>query len=337
MIRNRNSRFKRRADIYDMNNPEHIDPRYDQYAKGSPSEWAEDRHPSDLWLGDSRNELNQPNMTPVQDKPWGRGQYDNKTPEPVAAPMGAPEAPVMARRRPLATRVNAVQIRRKATRCVRLAQAMLGKKASQSMLEAQAVEFMGLSDKSIFASLARLRKTGNDVDELAEKVKKVITEDDKKKTKEQEKASRHAAEETEEDEEGETEEHEESETEETEEALEAAPEVSEDVIPEAAPATGLPGQDAMPSNPVEDDMLNDLMGQDIDVELQTSPMMEEETLPAQSDVILRELFNPDTREVMAKKTVKKLGGAVKTAAKTTANDLSSLWKSEADVSDVFKY
>ena len=87
-----------------------------------------------------------------------------------------------------------------------------------------------------------------------------------------------------------------------------------------------------------------LMGEDMmDVELGAPPMMEEEVtvMPQGSDEILQHLFDPETKQVMAEKTAKKvvktLGGNVKTASQKKNSELSDLWKSDPDVSDVFKY
>jgi hypothetical protein len=106
-----------------MNNPDHAknDPKIDEYAKGSPSEWAEDVDGSDLWKKDKRNESNVPEMTTKQ------------AAEAVAA---------------------AKKLEAKAIKCIVASQRMLPG-ASDEWIEAQAADLLHLPDICVNATLAR--------------------------------------------------------------------------------------------------------------------------------------------------------------------------------------
>jgi len=358
MNRRPTSRRRRRADAYEMNS-DHRQPPYDAYAKGDPEAWAEGKHPSDLWLGEEpRDEIGmgqpKPDWGHHSDERWNEGTYDNQKSEPAMEPM------MMARR----NRKSKADIRKKAFRCVKIAKHMLAG-ASEEAIEDQAVELMTLSSKAILATLSRIRKSS--VDTKVEDTKEAKTEESKEKkvkaaltpdevttlkslmakleacdtVKGEEGLEKEGQEEEGEEEEG-GEEMEMGEVGEEGEELLDEGEAAPAPMPEgeAAPAP-MPEGEAAPA--LEDEMLEDLMGEPgLDVEMMAPPMMEEEVLPEkQYDQVLQGLFDEETGEVKAKKSsrkpVKKLGGSVKVASKDKGgSDLSTLWHSDPDVSDVFK-
>jgi len=108
------------------------DPAYDAYAKGDTSSWAEDPHPP-----------------PYPDS------------APPATPQGSGDHPAEKRASDLRRRYE-----RKAAKCIRVATAMLGRTASVSKIESQALDLMDLPDRAIHAALKRI--STNDQDEDAE-------------------------------------------------------------------------------------------------------------------------------------------------------------------------
>lgn len=113
--------LNKKADPYTMNQ-DHKQPSADAYTNGSPSEWAEDVHKPDDWKKEysggevKRNEIGMPELLDKQ----------------------------------------ASFLTKKADTCIRLAEALLGKKASENLLEDQAVAFMELPDTHLIESVARL-------------------------------------------------------------------------------------------------------------------------------------------------------------------------------------
>lgn len=110
------------------------DPDAHAYENGDTSSWAEDPHP---------------------------GPYPN-TPHPALpgteAPMGHPATdpahyfPGGAQKQAMLRAAMEV----KASKCIRIAQCLLGKKASVSVVEDQALDFMNLTDRQIQAALQRM-------------------------------------------------------------------------------------------------------------------------------------------------------------------------------------
>jgi hypothetical protein len=325
--------MKRKAnDIYDMEGTR-MQPAIDKYTKGDPSAWGEDVNHDDLWRGDTRNEMNIPNLkgdAPVAPAPG---------PMPMAPEGEGEEAPVMARREHIANQVRVAAARRKAARCCKLATAMLGKTASTEMVEDQALAFMAMSDRDIFASLSRIRKASE---------VKVADEVEEEKKEVEAPAPAPAA-----------------------EAAPApapapvAPAILAPVAPAAivdeAAAEGESVEQEMAEQADADAELSDEsmegLGEDLlgeaasdmdmldDIELNSMPVMEEETiLPQGNDTVLQALYDMESGQVLASKpkkvakTVQKLGGAVKVASqnKDVVSDLSKLWASDPDVSDSFK-
>ena len=100
------------------------DPGANDYENGDTSAWAEDPMP---------------------------GPYENA--EHPATPHEGHDHPAMKSARALRASVE-----RKAAKCIRIAQAMLGPKATTAQIEDQALDLMDLPDNQIKASLARLQK-----------------------------------------------------------------------------------------------------------------------------------------------------------------------------------
>ena len=105
------------------------DPEADAYENGNPSSWAEDPHP---------------------------GPYTNSA--HPAYPDEGPASPAY----------KAAALERKAAKCIRIASAILGRKATRIQVENKAVELMDLSDRAVNATLSRLAKAGEEAEEEAE-------------------------------------------------------------------------------------------------------------------------------------------------------------------------
>jgi hypothetical protein len=121
------------------------DPEADAYENGDTSSWAED--PT---KGPYAN--TSPPALPGTEEPQGHPATDPKHYFPAGA-----------------TKQAAVQMRKaaevKAAKCIRIAQAMLGKKASVQAIEDQALDLMSLNDRQIQAALKRVADgmTGSDL------------------------------------------------------------------------------------------------------------------------------------------------------------------------------
>jgi hypothetical protein len=352
-----NFRSRNAADIYDMGAERH-DPAADAYMRGrGPSDWAEDRHPADPWLGqEPRNELGMGELRPHTERPASGMGYDNQGAMPQ---QGMPVASRNAA-------YKSAAIRRKAFRAVKLARQLLGNKVSEQVIEDQACEFMALSDNTILASLGRVRAASQITEEVApvatpapapvatpvvaakpvakKPVAKVTVKAEDKPEEAVEEATEEAVEEAVEEVEGVEEEVAEEEipaegVEDTSD-IELEPEMGEDIIPDA-PAMG-----EAPMS-MEDEALGDLLGEDA-IEMAAPGMMPDE-MP-QSDEILKSLYDSDTHQVLAnarpktasrqpapaKKVAKKLGTVKVASARNDVSELANLWKSDPDVSDMFK-
>jgi len=117
----------------DQDHPAHqADPAYEAYKKGDPSAWAED----------------------VRKPPYAQGNppaipgYDTED-QDHPAHKEQPRVPKEARSLRAA-------VERKAQKCIRIARAMLGKKASSDTVENQALDMMDWSDSRINATLERI-------------------------------------------------------------------------------------------------------------------------------------------------------------------------------------
>lgn len=144
--------LNKKADPYTMNQ-DHKQPSADAYTNGSPSEWAEDVHTPDDWKTEysggevKRNEIGMPELLDKQ----------------------------------------ASFLTKKADTCIRLAEALLGKKASESLVEDQAVAFMELPDTHLIESVARLAQ--------AQDEQQAPAQDDAKQAQQQEESQQAPAQE----------------------------------------------------------------------------------------------------------------------------------------------
>jgi hypothetical protein len=123
------------------------DPEADAYENGDTSSWAEDPHP---------------------------GPYPNSfhpalpgTEEPMGHPATDPAHYFPAGVTKQASRQLRAAMEAKAARCIRLATAMLGKKASVSAIEDQALDLMNLTERQIAAALKRVSSEPQAADLLA--------------------------------------------------------------------------------------------------------------------------------------------------------------------------
>lgn len=118
----------------DQDHPAHQpDPDYTKYQNGDPAEWAEDVRQPPYKQG------NPPSLP-------GYDVEDKDHPAHVAPPRVPKEA----------ARSMKAAVEKKARKCCVIARAMLGKKASASMVEDQALDIMDWSDNRIQATLGRL-------------------------------------------------------------------------------------------------------------------------------------------------------------------------------------
>lgn len=99
------------------------DPEADAYENGDPSSWAEDPNPG----------------------PYPQSAHPSYPDEGPASPAYIAKQGSVA-----------LALERKATKCVRLASAMLGPGAPQQEVENQALAFMDMSERALQASLSRL-------------------------------------------------------------------------------------------------------------------------------------------------------------------------------------
>lgn len=116
------------------------DPDADQYMNGDPSSWAED--PT---VGPYPNPA--PPATPGTESPQGHPATDPKHYFPAGAGKSA-------------SRNLRAAMEHKASKCIRIATRMLGRKASVDAIEDQALDLMNLSDRQIQAMLTRIAEEG---------------------------------------------------------------------------------------------------------------------------------------------------------------------------------
>lgn len=133
----------KKADPYTMNQPEHskAQPASDAYVTGTPSDFAEDVHPSSgTWEAEysggqvKRNEIGLPEF---------RGDTFNHAEKTASEEV----------------------LVKKAALCVRVARCILPKSASEEMVEDQALAFMHLPDSELISTYSRL---ANDDEQQAE-------------------------------------------------------------------------------------------------------------------------------------------------------------------------
>jgi len=111
------------------------EPSADKYMTGDPSSWGEDVHPGPY-----------PNSAPPADPGMQEPQGHPATDPAHYFPGGSKAA----------SRNLQAAMQQKAAKCIRIATAMLGRKASVDAIEDQALDFMNLSDRQIQAMLGRI-------------------------------------------------------------------------------------------------------------------------------------------------------------------------------------
>ena len=112
------------------------DPEADAYENGDTSAWAEDPHP-----GPYTNPMHP--ALPGTDEPMGHPATDPAHYFPAGVSKQA-------------SRQIRAAMEVKAAKCIRIAQSMLGRRASVSAIEDQALDLMNLTERQIAAALSRL-------------------------------------------------------------------------------------------------------------------------------------------------------------------------------------
>jgi hypothetical protein len=306
MSRRRLTWNNRVADPYTMNQ-ERQQPAHDKYLIGGPSEFAEDPHspmPNDRALG--RNEIGMPNLsewnlTHKDAEEWNSGApYDNER----RASMSREAA-----------RDVYARLEKKAFQCVKIATALLPG-ASDALIEEQALDFMSLPDDVVIATVVRLAAEEDGEEEEEEYDEKEAGEDEEEEEDDEVVEAMLREMLAEADEHDEEEEHEED-----------AKEASEDAEIEAMI------REMMDSGEADED-------EDMDIVL--DPTMDA-VASDKNDEVLRDLFSnsgrSNTRQASqkpARKGVSTVGGRVKEATNRDGDsDLSKLWQSDPDISDIF--
>ena len=116
------------------------DPEADAYENGDTSAWAEDPHP-----GPYPNPMHP--ALPGTEAPMGHPATDPAHYFPAGVSKQA-------------SRQLRAAMEAKAAKCIRIAQSMLGRKASVSAVEDQALDLMNLTERQIAAALSRLADEG---------------------------------------------------------------------------------------------------------------------------------------------------------------------------------
>jgi hypothetical protein len=116
------------------------DPEADAYENGDTSSWAEDPHP-----GPYPNTMHP--ALPGTDAPQGHPATDPAHYFPAGVAKQA-------------SRQLRAAMEAKAAKCIRISTAMLGRKASVSAIEDQALDLMNLTDRQISAALKRIAEDG---------------------------------------------------------------------------------------------------------------------------------------------------------------------------------
>lgn len=335
-MRKRLSWNNKQADPYTMNQ-DRKQPAGDAYLIGGPSEFAEDIHeplPDDVALG--RNEIGMPNMsewnlTHKDVEEWNSDDaYDNMKGK-------------SARMDKEAARDVFARLEKKAFQCVKIAQTLLPT-ASEAIIEEQAYEFMSLPDSVVIATCLRLAEAEEDDEDEAESEAEASLwvnagddedeEDDDDDDDEQVEAMLREMIAAEKDKEAEKDGEEDG-----EEEKEAAGKKGED--------------DEDDVDALIDDMLSDaeasyfdLDETDVDAsnddfEIEMEPVLEKMSHAEiqENDEVLRSLFAKEAtpkKQASKPKGVQTLGGRVKeAAAEDDGFDLSKLWQTDPDVSDLF--
>jgi hypothetical protein len=144
----------------------HVDyenPELSKYESGDPESWAEGVHKDTPWKSEKREETGHPSM---------KGASKNVYADAVK---------------------EAQELEAKALRCLKMAETFLGDDAPSDVIERQAVDFMTMSNKSVLATLRRMREFEENISEarvakVVDAVLEVIAEEEEEKEhKEEEK------------------------------------------------------------------------------------------------------------------------------------------------------
>ena len=138
---------------------EQMNPDVSKYETGNPSEWAEDVHRDMPWKQEKREETGHPSM---------KGASKNVYADAVK---------------------EAQELEAKALHCLKIAEVMLGGDAPADAVERQAVDFMTMSNKSVLATLRRMREFEEAISEarvakIVDAVLEVIAEEEEEEKKE---------------------------------------------------------------------------------------------------------------------------------------------------------
>ena len=273
-------------DVHDMNNTGHEknDPKVDQYAKGGPSEWAEDVDSSNLWKKDKRDDMNVSEMTAKQ------------AAEAVAA---------------------AKKLEEKAIKCIVASQRMLPG-AMDTIIEAQAADLMHLPENSLNATLARQEELAKSLVKTAAKAEDDADEgdtekDDEKKDDEKKDDKKNGKK---------------VDFAEMFKKMEAQmTEIKEAMACKEKEAT----EEAVEAAKVDE---KEDEKKEVGEEEEVGAAVEK-TVEASDSSLLDDIFSQVTAS--EKKGAKTLSGMVKKEASENVNDnLSNLWKSDPDVSTLFR-
>jgi len=305
-------------DPYNMNDTGHEanDPKYDQYAKGDPSAWAEDPHMKNPAVDDGKRE--ETGHAPLIDR--------RTASEAVAA---------------------AKKLEEKAVKCIVASQRMLPG-ASEEVIEEQAADFMLLPDTALNSTLERQEKLAKSIVKAAEEnaeeaeESKEDIEDPEITAKKEKLASlqKEAAElqkeleagsacdKTSEDEEGEAEEEKKEEEKEAgdmpvEEEKEKE-EAEEKKKEEEKEAGDMPAEEEKEKEEAEEEKKD-----------KEKEATEEVKLATDNDNLLDQIFQTVTASENKQGATSLKGMVKKEASKSDSNDISKLWKTDPDVSEIF--
>lgn len=127
--------------VGNLNNPERMDPDYEQYVNGDPSSWGEDQDQSNLWKNRERNEIGL--GIPLGSEEQGAEGDGSQV---QASDENMPKI--------AATKVAALK-------AAKLATLLLGDKVSDAVIEAQAQDFMTINASVMDRTLERYSKTAS--------------------------------------------------------------------------------------------------------------------------------------------------------------------------------
>ena len=313
-------------DVFEMNGTDHAknDPKIDEYSKGEPSEWAEDVNKSDLWKKDKRDpSLNVPEITAKQ------------AGEAVAA---------------------AKKLENKAIKCIVASQRMLPG-ASDMLVEAQAAAFMHLPESALDATLARQEELAKSLVKNASESAEDAEEEKEEEKKDEDKKDKDAGEVPEglkafqkkKEEEKEDKKEEKDATEKEDDKDQSSNKKGYEAMLKKLEAMASDIKQAMSDEDKEEDKVEEKEEEKKEdkeaakkdeetEEVEAAKKDEEEedvTAKDASDVsLLDEIFGAVTAS--DKKGAKSLAGMVKKQASEGSDSMSSLWKTDPDVSALFK-